>query len=675
MGLLKAGAPMTWEDTVERSEYVRRHGVLQFLAAYRRAEAIADDPLYYGDEVEHALLKLDPSRREVRISLRGAEVMQALQAREGQAGEEEEGSLGATWHQEYGSWMLESTPSAPYAGYAGSLVLVERSMRRRRARLQAALAEHEIAPTMVNFPLMGVGEFTVPAAAPGGPASMSSSVPDACINGHPRFGTLTANIRRRRGSRVDVRVPLFRDEATPEFAAGAAGEPSIEMDCMAYGMGMCCLQVTFQGANMDEARLLHDQLAVLAPILLALTAATPIFRGRLAATDARWSAISASVDDRTPAERGDVDPAVEPAVDARMAGGGISRLSKSRYDSISAYIHPASAAHNDVACEVDGAALAQLREGGVDASLARHIAHLFVRDPLVVFEGAVEEVDDERSTEHFESINSTNWQTMRFKPPPVPRSGAPHVGWRTEFRSMEVQLTDFENAAFVAFVMLVSRAILALDLDLLVPLSKVDENMRRAHAADAVGGQEFWFRTDPYGEAGAREMSMDEIMNGREGGFVGLLPLCRQYLKLIGCGPETLPRLRQYLGLLEGRAAGRLLTPAAWMRRFVREHPEYRRDSALPPGVAYDLVRACDEIGLGRRACPELLGEVAVEPFAGDGDCAASPGEAAGRVPARNGSSTAARAEGRPPPDALAGPCKVHGRRGLAAVPRTASAH
>ena len=24
----------------------------------------------------------------------------------------------------------------------------------------------------------------------------------------------------------------------------------------------------------------------------------------------------------------------------------------------------------------------------------------------------------------------------------------PRIGWRTEFRSMEIQLTDFENAAF-----------------------------------------------------------------------------------------------------------------------------------------------------------------------------------------------------------------------------------
>jgi Glutamate-cysteine ligase len=44
---------------------------------------------------------------------------------------------------------------------------------------------------------------------------------------------------------------------------------------------------------------------------------------------------------------------------------------------------------------------------------------------------------------------------------------------RTEFRSMEVQLTDLENAAFTVFVVLVTRVILAFDLNLYIPLSKV----------------------------------------------------------------------------------------------------------------------------------------------------------------------------------------------------------
>jgi len=37
---------------------------------------------------------------------------------------------------------------------------------------------------------------------------------------------------------------------------------------------------------------------------LALTAASPIFRGLLSDVDCRWDVIAGSVDDRTPQERG-----------------------------------------------------------------------------------------------------------------------------------------------------------------------------------------------------------------------------------------------------------------------------------------------------------------------------------------------------------------------------------
>lgn len=71
--------------------------------------------------------------------------------------------------------------------------------------------------------------------------------------------------------------------------------------------------------------------------------------------------------------------------------------------------------------------------------------------------------------DHFENIQSTNWQTIRFKPPPV---NSP-IGWRVEFRSMEVQWTDFENAAFSIFIVLLTRAIISFDLNFYMPISKV----------------------------------------------------------------------------------------------------------------------------------------------------------------------------------------------------------
>lgn len=105
---------------------------------------------------------------------------------------------------------------------------------------------------------------------------------------------------------------------------------------------------------------------------------------------------------------------------------------------------------------------------GIPSKLAKHIGHLFIRDPLVQFAETIEQ-DDELSMDHFENIQSTNWQTVRFKPPPV---NSP-IGWRVEFRSMEVQITDFENAAFSVFIVLLTRAILSFDLNFYQPISQV----------------------------------------------------------------------------------------------------------------------------------------------------------------------------------------------------------
>ena len=54
---------------------------------------------------------------------------------------------------------------------------------------------------------------------------------------------MTANIRKRRGRNVEMNVPTFKDTNTPLELP--KGEPApIHMDCQAFGMGMCCLQVT-----------------------------------------------------------------------------------------------------------------------------------------------------------------------------------------------------------------------------------------------------------------------------------------------------------------------------------------------------------------------------------------------------------------------------------------------
>ena len=830
MGLLKLGVPLQWSKSLPSLPYIRSAGVRQFLNTYNRVASFENDSLLFGDEIEYGVFKLieelvddetglvlspdDPKvllgptgytkRRRVELSLRAAEIITSLNHLESINPKRNGLGEGCNWLPEYGAWMVESTPSRPYTGYAEDLLRIERNMTLRRRRLLSVLKPGEVAPTVSTFFLLGA---TVGGGA-GRDADMgvkhagnSNYVTDDIINGHPRFATLTGNIRARRGKNVCIKVPLYRDLNTPEFesepavaadapanvwpyghsstdglpadevyvtskstaasllwgdgddpesgpskgivklskwrvcvppsavnstdnikglyyrsspgvivldadwprngtivngypveerpgwlrlqngyylpmestdgktpflskvrpdlfvlptttttattttmslpsslaaavtaaaaAAATAAEtapdipdydpdcegcgpnpppppstgsprlklshsidlstipgfgarggtptdsglatpssgfasdidddlcgsgtsstktatttsqeyrkhPAVHMDHMAFGMGCCCLQVTFQARDVDESRFMYDQLAVLAPIMMALTASSPIFKGRLADTDCRWGVISESVDDRTEKESGlRVEGGDSQQDRSAYAGDGARRIYKSRYDSISTYISqgacdlcpdetsstavPAGTAvgssgtdksdcaakqkargnrvnnkYNDIPVPIDEAHFQSLRQAGIDPALSQHIAHLFTRDPLVAFEGGITEVDDETMTDHFESIQSTNWQTVRWKPPP-PRltPNDPHIGWRTEFRSMEMQLTDFQNAAFTVFVVLATRVMLTFDLNLYIPLSRVDSNMQRAHSRDAVKTMKFFFR-------------------------------------------------------------------------------------------------------------------------------------------------------------------------------------
>jgi glutamate--cysteine ligase catalytic subunit len=128
-------------------------------------------------------------------------------------------SEGCNWVPEYGAWMVEATPNRPYTGFSTDLLRVERNMRLRRKRILTALKENEIAPTVSAFPMLGSmgDDGSFPPAPLGGPVTLSEYIGDGIINPHPRFGTLTANIRQRRGTKVNIKVPLFRDHDTPEF--------------------------------------------------------------------------------------------------------------------------------------------------------------------------------------------------------------------------------------------------------------------------------------------------------------------------------------------------------------------------------------------------------------------------------------------------------------------------
>lgn len=86
---------------------------------------------------------------------------------------------------------------------------------------------------------------------------------------------------------------------------------------------------------------------------------------------------------------------------------------KSRYDSVDLFINPDSsyAKYNDLDVRIDQESYDVLRENGIDDMLAKHIAHLFIRDALVTYDDYASYSDTETS-EHFEV-------RLRFLPLPL----------------------------------------------------------------------------------------------------------------------------------------------------------------------------------------------------------------------------------------------------------------
>src|SRR2546429_9778652 len=77
------------------------------------------------------------------------------------------------------------------------------------------MLQNEYPITLTTFPRLGRPDCTSPSYPLSGPKLRSQYLPDEIANPHIRFPTLAANIRARRGRKVEVNVPVFRDVNTP----------------------------------------------------------------------------------------------------------------------------------------------------------------------------------------------------------------------------------------------------------------------------------------------------------------------------------------------------------------------------------------------------------------------------------------------------------------------------
>ena len=233
------------------------------------------------------------------------------------------------------------------------------------------------------------------------------------------------------------------------------------------------------------------------------------------------------------------------------------------------------------------------------------------------------QVDDTRQTDHWENFQSMNWNSCRLKPPPPTNGGhdpTSKIGWRVELRTMESQLTDFENAATAVVSQLLVKVLLRDRLDLYTPISRLEENIARANMRNAVVDQKFWFRgdvgcttaraTNRERIAAVREFSLHDILFGAD---IGLLTRCQglvEYEHAAGrCSTQSRALMRDFILLFKKRCVGDLPTDATFLRRFVAKHPDYRRDSVLTRGsLPRDLLQLAQALG-GRGGDMERLSQ------------------------------------------------------------------
>jgi glutamate--cysteine ligase catalytic subunit len=106
-GKLAQRATLTLRESLPWLQSARMTGVRQFIETYRALSDAQADELFWGDEIEYAVVRFDDAGKAVRISLRAEELLAQLTEKESNFGRRDGFGEGASWHPEYGAWMIE----------------------------------------------------------------------------------------------------------------------------------------------------------------------------------------------------------------------------------------------------------------------------------------------------------------------------------------------------------------------------------------------------------------------------------------------------------------------------------------------------------------------------------------------------------------------------------------
>lgn len=236
--------------------------------------------------------------------------------------------------------------------------------------------------------------------------SRSTTFLDSTISKHTRYTHLLSNLLERKQKKVHIEIPIYKDINTTIN--------HVVLDHVGYGVGSCALQCTYSSIDLNSARFLYDQLGAIAFMFQCISNGSCVVNGKLSDYDNRWPILEHAVDERSPNE--------------------IGKIPKSRCSPFSLYISNDKRnrnrnrnrnRYNDLKFVINKKFKRNLKqlfktkesEFYKDTRLLNHFAYLFVREPLFVSDNDTID-EDKNHTLDFEKIQGSNWNKLRFKPPP-----------------------------------------------------------------------------------------------------------------------------------------------------------------------------------------------------------------------------------------------------------------
>ena len=163
---------------------------------------------------------------------------------------------------------------------------------------------------------------------------------------------------------------------------------------------------------------------------------------------------------------------------------------------------------------------------------------------------------------------------------------------------MDIQLTDFENTCLIVLLGLLTNVVNRLNVNFLMPISLVDENMKRAHYRDALLSHKFWFNVNCFDQENVEsdllsfscqkshnnsdklknpqyeELYIHEILNGK-GDFPGMYNLIRIFMDIKNYSDAHKTQIETMLDFLNARAKGAVPTGATFIRDLITKSPMY----------------------------------------------------------------------------------------------------